>query len=55
MQESMDIPRVDPIMGFLIPTRTSTQEKLWHINLYIQPWQPPLVEGTDTLKVLMGL
>ena len=30
-------------------------KKLWHINLYIRPWQPPLVEGTDTLKVLMAL
>ena len=26
--------------------------KLWHINLYIQPWRPPLVDETDTLKVL---
>jgi hypothetical protein len=29
--------------------------KLWHTNLYIQPWRPPLVEETDTLKVQMAL
>jgi hypothetical protein len=31
------------------------KKKLWHTNLYIQPWRPLLVEETDTLKVLMAL
>jgi hypothetical protein len=30
-------------------------KKLWHTNLYIPPWRPPLVDETDTLKVLMAL
>jgi hypothetical protein len=47
--------RIDPITGVFDRDETSTQKKLWHTNLYIQPWQPPLVEETDTLKVLMAL
>ena len=35
--------------------KINLRKKLWHTNLYIQPWRPPLVEETDTLKVLMAL
>jgi hypothetical protein len=56
MQEIFGTLRVNPITGILIATKkTSTEEKLWHTNLYIQPWRPPLVEETDTLKVQMAL
>jgi hypothetical protein len=55
VQKIFGPPRVGPITGFLIATKNINQEKLWHTNLYIQPWRPPLVEETDTLKVQMAL
>jgi hypothetical protein len=55
VQKIFGPPRVGPITGFLIATKNINQEKLWHTNLYIQPWRPPLVEETDALKVQMAL
>jgi hypothetical protein len=55
VQKIFGPPRVGRITGFLIATKNINQEKLWHTNLYIQPWRPPLVEETDTLKVQMAL
>ena len=55
MQEIFGTPRVHAITGFLIATKNINLKKLWHTNLYIQPWRPPPVEETVTLKVLMVL
>ena len=55
MQEIFGTLRVYPITGFLIVTKNINQKNLWHTNLYIQPWRQPLVEETDTSKVLTAL